>query len=63
MKKGKPKQPTAPLVFPRANPDDLAQFDPATKQCTMNCGPHREDPRSDKERQFLCDDCWIVKSQ
>ena len=23
----------------------------------MNCGPHRDDPRSAKERKLLCDEC------
>jgi len=43
--------------WPRANPDELAQFDPATKLCTMNCGPAEGDPRSDAERKLLCTDC------
>lgn len=46
-----------PIVFPRADPNQLALFDARTKQCNMNCGRHRDDPRSDKERLFLCDDC------
>lgn len=48
------------LVFQRANPAELAKFDPATKRCTMNCGPSMADPRSADERQFLCDDCAAV---
>ena len=52
--------PPAPLVFTRADPEALAKFDPATKICTMNCGPHLSDTRSRKERMFLCDDCWTV---
>lgn len=47
-----------PLVFTRADPAELARFDPATKICTMNCGAHRDDPRSWQERQLLCEDCW-----
>lgn len=47
--------------FPRANPAALALFDEATKTCTMNCGPHGADPRSAKERKFLCDDCVVTK--
>lgn len=43
--------------WPRADPVALEQFDPATKTCNMNCGPHAHDPRSRKERLFLCDDC------
>lgn len=47
----------APIEWPRADPDALAAFDPATKACTMNCGPHVRDPRSREERLFLCTDC------
>ena len=46
-----------PIEWPRAAPGALEGFDPRTKVCTMNCGPHREDPRSDAERKYLCDDC------
>lgn len=46
-----------PVEWPRADPAKLAKFDPETKRCTMNCGPHRDDPRTDAERKFLCDDC------
>jgi hypothetical protein len=48
------------LTFPRAAPADLARFDPRTKICSMNCGRHSDDPRSDHERAFLCDECWTV---
>lgn len=51
----------APINFPRADRVALAQFDPRTKVCTMNCGPHRQDPRSAEERRFLCGDCLIVE--
>ncbi|HGW5540649.1 TPA: hypothetical protein ACNIM8_005732 [Pseudomonas aeruginosa] len=47
----------APIEWPRADPDALAAFDPATKVCTMNCGQHARDPRSREERLFLCTDC------
>lgn len=47
--------------FKRADPSKLAEFDPSTKRRTMNCGPHELDPRSRHERQFLCEDCEIVK--
>ena len=47
------------LTFPRADPEALKAFDPRTKVCVMNCGPHNLDPRDDKERKFLCDDCYI----
>jgi hypothetical protein len=51
-----------PLVFTRADPKALAAFDPRTKQCTMNCGPHRDDPRTWQERQFLCPECQEVSA-
>jgi len=47
--------------WPRANPDELASFDPSTKTCTMNCGPHTDDPRSAAERKLLCKDCEPVQ--
>ena len=47
-----------PLTFTRADPAALAAFDPSTKVCTMNCGPHRDDPRPEVERRFLCLDCY-----
>ncbi|MDA8260220.1 MAG: hypothetical protein M0Z99_32080 [Betaproteobacteria bacterium] len=53
----------APITFPRANPDELEGFYISTKQCTMNCGRHSEDPRSEKERRFLCTDCLITQAQ
>lgn len=43
--------------WPRADPDELAKFDPDSKVCVMNCGPSSDDPRSAAERIFLCDDC------
>lgn len=49
-----------PINWPRADPADLARFDPRSKACTMNCGPARGDPRSDAERKLLCDDCIPV---
>lgn len=49
--------PSQPIIWPRADRAALAAFDPRTKQCTMNCGPHADDPRLDKERKLLCDDC------
>jgi len=54
-----PERATAcmPLEWPRADPAALARFDPRTKLCTMNCGPHREDPRTNAERKLLCGDC------
>jgi hypothetical protein len=59
----KPKQappPPAPIHWPRADPALLAAFDPRTKICQMNCGAHRDDPRTEAERKLLCDDCWPV---
>lgn len=46
-----------PLIFTRANPEALAAFDPRSKLCVMNCGPHAQDPRTAAERKFLCDEC------
>lgn len=46
-----------PLIFTRADMASLAKFDPSTKLCTMNCGPHAKDPRTTAERKFLCDEC------
>ncbi|MDH4602403.1 hypothetical protein [Pseudomonas syringae] len=45
------------IDWPRADPVALAAFDPASKTCMMNCGPHGLDPRSREERKLLCDDC------
>lgn len=58
-RKAKPAPPAAekPIECPRADPAALDKFDPATKTCNMNCGPAANDPRSRKERLFLCDDC------
>lgn len=61
----KPKaeaQRTVPIQWPRADPAALARFDPRTKQCTMNCGPHMLDPRTEKERRLLCGDCLTTAS-
>lgn len=46
-----------PIIWPRADPVELKNFDPKSKYCTMNCGPHRNDPRSSAERKLLCKDC------
>nr|WP_187272830.1 hypothetical protein [Pseudomonas mendocina] len=46
-----------PIEWPRADPAELATFDPASKVCNMNCGQHARDPRSREERLFLCTDC------
>jgi len=46
-----------PLQWPRADPAALAAFDPRTKLCTMNCGQHRDDPRTRAECKLLCGDC------
>lgn len=47
----------APIQWPRADHAALAAFDPSTKLCIMNCGPHRDDPRTGAERKLLCGDC------
>jgi hypothetical protein len=47
----------APIQWPRADPAALAAFDPSTKLCTMNCGQHRDDPRTRAECKLLCGDC------
>lgn len=58
-RKGKAAAPPAeqPIEWPRADPADLINFDPASKLCTMNCGKSGLDPRSYTELRFLCDDC------
>jgi len=60
MRHPKLPPPSAPIVWTRADPTALAAWNPATKRCTMNCGPHRNDPRSPHERMFLCNDCEEV---
>lgn len=59
MKQKMTQQPAVskPIEFTRADPAQLAKFDARTKVCTMNCGPHRDDPRETKERKFLCGEC------
>lgn len=56
-----PPPPPDSIQWPRADPGELAAFDPSTRRCTMNCSPHRLDPRSHAERLLLCGDCDIVK--
>jgi hypothetical protein len=56
-----PAPAAAPMVWPRADPEALARFDPRTKVCSMNCGPSSADPRTAAERSFLCDECWVVE--
>lgn len=46
-----------PQSWPRACPVGLAAFDPSTKVCDHNCGPADGDPRTSKERLYLCDLC------
>lgn len=48
-------------LLQRASREDLADFDSNSKQCTMNCGPALGDPRSEKERRFLCTDCETME--
>ncbi|MCK9709872.1 hypothetical protein [Pseudomonas syringae] len=59
VRKANHSLPTAdlPIDWPRADPAALIAFNPATKTCTMNCGPHALDPRSREERKLLCNDC------
>jgi hypothetical protein len=59
-KRAKPCPQIATMVWPRADPAELARFDPRTKVCSMNCGPSTADPRSANERALLCDECWVV---
>lgn len=49
-----------PIDFPRADPAELAKFDPATRWCHMNCGKHVQDPRTFKEIKLLCGDCLEI---
>ncbi len=51
------------FVWPRSDKAALAAFNPATKQCTMNCGQARADPRDHKEMMFQCGDCFDVPVQ
>ena len=57
MTKDKKRSVNKTIDWPRADPVALSKFDPSTKICTMNCGPSSLDPRNEKERKFLCDDC------
>lgn len=57
MSYSKPKVIEAAIAWGRADQEELDKFDPSSKICTMNCGPHRDDPRSHEERKFLCQDC------
>lgn len=50
-------------TYQRADRAELASFNPATKVCTMNCGPCAGDPRTANERKLLCDDCLTSKTQ
>lgn len=59
-RQAKNQLPASPIEFRRADPDELAKFDPSTKICTMNCGQRSDDPRSPAECKMLCDDCQKV---
>lgn len=59
--KALPAAPAQPPEFPRADPVALSRFDASTTTCTMNCGPHRLDQRSEAERRFLCGDCLTTE--
>lgn len=50
-------------IWPRADPEALARFDPSTKVCVMNCGQSLLDPRTKEECKFLCDDCETVATK
>lgn len=63
MKNKQTVQPVKGIVFKRADSEALATFDPDTKRCVMNCGPHAQDPRSNKERQFFCDECITIPAK
>lgn len=63
MRKKLAAPPLETIEFQRADPKALANFDPSTKCCDMNCGPHAQDPRSDAERKFLCDDCITLEGR
>lgn len=54
-----PGPPPEPIVWPRADPKELAAFDPSSKLCVMNCAQHKSDPRSYEEHKLLCNDCQI----
>ncbi len=62
-RKPAPVAPTPAFVWPRTDPKLLADFDTSTKVCSMNCGPHRDDPRTAAERKFQCDECYERVSQ
>jgi len=62
MKENRPSAALKQFEFTRANPEQLAKFDSRTKICTMNCGPHRDDQRDNRERKFLCDDCLTTEA-
>jgi hypothetical protein len=49
--------------YSRVDPRELQAFDEQSKICNMNCGPSTGDPRSAKERKYLCPDCWVVASR
>src|SRR5574340_715743 len=53
---------SAQVNWCRADPVELSILDPTTRLCVMNCGPHRDDPRSDTERKRLCND-WLKVSK
>ena len=57
MKKQPKPLPSMPIVFTRADPAELERFDISTRICVMNCGPHRDDPRTVAERRLLCEEC------
>ncbi|MBP7610126.1 MAG: hypothetical protein KA760_11550 [Steroidobacteraceae bacterium] len=54
--------PPSAVILTGAEVAELAKFDPRSKVCSMNCGPHAEDPRSEVERMFLCPECHPVEA-
>lgn len=60
MKRKSPPLASKLIVFPRSDPAELARFDPESKTCVMNCGRSSDDPRSNKELKFQCDECVDV---
>ncbi len=59
--KPEPKKEEHIIIWPRADPIALTKFYPSTKRCTMNCGQHKDDPRTYKECKFLCEDCEVIE--
>lgn len=50
-------------VFPRSTEAEMVGFDLSSKVCTMNCGNHKDDPRTEKEHKFQCTDCIVKENR